>query len=151
MALKNNCKGFTILELVAIMLILSIIAAIAVPNVLSSVNSYRLSCFERIIMTDIRYAQQQSSVNWRQNRVYFSNTNRKIYVKQGTHIIKSDSYPAYVKINRTNFPNNQIEFNEFGNPSRGGSIHISCGNIKHTITVLPVTGRVKLYEYEKYQ
>jgi len=150
MALKNNFKGFTVLELVVIMFVLSIMALIAVPNVRSSINNYRLSCFERIIMTDIRYAQQQSSVNWRESRVYFSNTNRMVYVKQGPKIIKSDKYPVSVKLYHTNFSNNQIEFNEFGNPSKGGSIHISCGSHKHTITVLPVTGRVKIYEYEKF-
>jgi len=73
-----------------------------------------------------------------------------IYVKQGPKITKCDNYPSSVKLDYTNFSNNQIEFNEFGNPSKGGSIHISCGNIKHTITVLPVTGRVKIYEYEKF-
>ena len=150
MALKNNFKGFTVLELAVIMFVLSIMALIAVPNVRSSINNYRLSCFERIIVSDIRCAQQQSSVNWRESRVYFSNTNKMIYVKQGPKIIKSDKYPVSVKLYHTNFSNNQIEFNEFGNPSKGGSIHISCGNTKHTITVLPVTGRVKIYEYEKF-
>ncbi len=150
MALKNNYKGFTVLELSVIMFVLSAMALIAAPNIRSSINNYRLNCFERIIISEIRFAQQEASVNWRENRVYFSNTSRMIYVKQGPKIIKSDPYPDSVKLDYTNFSNNQIEFNEFGNPSKGGSIHISCGNIKHTITVLPVTGRVKLYEYEKY-
>src|SRR6056297_1259001 len=149
MALKNNYKGFTVLELSVIMFVLSAMALIAAPNIRSSINNYRLNCFERIIISEIRFAQQEASVNWRENRVYFSNTSRMVYVKQGPKIIKSDPYPDSVKLDYTNFSNNQIEFNEFGNPSKGGSIHISCGNIKHTITVLPVTGRVKLYEYEK--
>jgi len=148
--LKNNFNGFTVLELLVIILVLSAIALIAVPNIKSSINNYKLSCFERIIISEIRFAQKEASVNWRENRVYFSNTSRMVYVKQGTQITKSDSYPASVKLDYTNFTNNQIEFNEFGNPSKGGSIHISCGKTKHTITVLPVTGRVKLYEYEKH-
>ncbi len=148
--MKGYARGFTAIELLLIVALLSVILAVVAPNIRNSIDNYRLNCFDRIIISDIRFAQQQSSINWRENRVYFSNTNRKISVKQGTHIIKSDSYPASVKLDYTNFTSNQISFNEFGNPAKGGSIHISCGNIKHTITLLPVTGRVKLYEYEKH-
>ena len=148
--MKNNFKGFTVLELAVIMFVLSLMTLIFIPNIKSAVDNHRLSCFERIIVSDIRYAQQQASVNWRENRVYFSNANRMIYVNQGPKVTKSDKYPSSVKLDYSNFSNNQIKFNEFGNPSKGGSIHISCGSHKHTITVLPVTGRVKVYEYEKF-
>ncbi len=147
--MKNNSKGYTMIELSVIVFVLSIVMAIAAPNIRNAMNSYRLNAFDRIIISDIRFAQQQASMNWRESRLYFSDTTRKIYVKQGTKIIKSDLYPNQVKLDYTNFSSNEIKFNEFGNPSRGGSIHVACGNQKHTITILPVTGRVKLYEYEK--
>ncbi|MBK5251159.1 MAG: hypothetical protein JJE29_00715 [Peptostreptococcaceae bacterium] len=148
--MEHNYKGYTMVELVLIVFVLSIIFAIAAPNVRQSMNIYRLNAFDRTIISDLRFAQQQASINWRESRLYFSNTSRKIYVKQGTKIIKSDIYPDSVRLDYTNFTSNEIEFNEFGNPSKGGSIHISCGSQKHTITILPVTGRAKLYEYEKH-
>jgi Tfp pilus assembly protein FimT len=147
--MKDNSKGYTLIELSLIVFVLSIIMAIAAPNIRSAMNSYRLSAFDRIIISDIRFAQQEASINWRESRLYFNNASRKIYVKQGTKIIKSDTYPNLVKLDYTNFSSDEIRFNEFGNPSRGGSIHVACGNQRHTITILPVTGRVKLYEYEK--
>jgi len=146
----NDSDGYTIIELVVIVFVLSIVFTIAVPSVRNLIDSYYLETFDRIIVSDLRYAQRQSMMNWRETRLYFSSFSDKIYIKQGTKIIKSDPYPAFVKLDYTSFTSNEIKFSCSGNPSIGGSIHISCGKKKHTITVLPVTGRVKIYEFEKH-
>jgi len=146
----NAEHGYTIIELVLIVFVLSIVFGIAAPSVRNHLDSYCLKSFDRIIVADLRYAQKKSMMNWRETRVYFSSYSDKIYVKQGTKTIKSDSYPAFVKLDYTSFASNEIKFTCSGNPSTGGSIHVSCGDKKHTITVLPVTGRVKVYEFEKH-
>jgi len=146
----DNSRAFTAIELAIIASLVSIIFMVGAPKIGSHFDSHRLQSFDRIIIADLRYAQRQAYMNWRETRLYFSNSTRKIYIKQGRKIIKSDPYPEGVKLDYTNFKSNEVKFNEFGNPSAGGSIHISCGGIKHTITVLPVTGRVKLYEYERH-
>lgn len=44
-------KGFTITELIAVIVILSIIAAIAVPIILNRVNRFRETSFEKIVLS----------------------------------------------------------------------------------------------------
>lgn len=144
--MKMDAKGYTLVELALIVSILSAMMFMAAPGIRNGMNRYRLNSFARLIAEDLRYAQQQASMNWRSCSLSTNEASQRISVRMGSRIIKSDPYPSFVKIDYTSFASNEVVFNERGNPSKGGSLCISCNGLQYHITVLPVTGRIKIYE-----
>ncbi len=62
----KNKKGFTLVELLAVIVILAIILAIAVPGITGIINSAKKGSFEsdaKMIVTGIEYQVLQSTVN----------------------------------------------------------------------------------------
>lgn len=147
---EKGRTGHTLIELVLIVFILSFLGAAAAPSITDGLNRHRLNGFARIIMEDLRFAQLEASSHWMRCRLHFNNDSRMLTINQGPKLVKSDPYPVGVRLDHTTYPGNEVSFNEHGDPSSGGSLYIASGNLTYTITVLPVTGRTKLYEYERH-
>jgi type IV pilus assembly protein PilA len=62
---KGNKKGFTLVELLAVIVILAVILAIAVPSISGMINSAKRSSFEddtKMILTGLEYQNLQATV-----------------------------------------------------------------------------------------
>jgi type IV pilus assembly protein PilA len=62
---RNNKKGFTLVELLAVIVILAIILAIAVPSISGMINSAKRSSFEddaKMILTGLEYQKLQATL-----------------------------------------------------------------------------------------
>ena len=57
--------------------------------------------------------------------------------------------PQGIQIKTCNFPNNRIRFKRALAPNQGGTIYLVSKNHQVRMTVLPVTGRVKIYPTTK--
>lgn len=147
--MKHHENGYTLVELALIVFILAAMTAAGAPSVKSVLARHRIQCFARLIVADLRWAQRRAMEDWRDCDFYFSAYSDTICIKSGTKIVKSDPFPEGVSVLRTNFTDNEVTFGCRGNPASGGSIYIKSGDFVYTITVLPVTGRVRIYDYEK--
>ncbi len=67
----KNQHGFTLIELVVIIIVLAIIAAVAIPR-LGDVTSMKSGAAAEKIKSDIRYAQELAMTQNRSYRVYFN-------------------------------------------------------------------------------
>ena len=69
--MKRRAAGFTVMELIIVMAILGILAAIAVPNMIGQMPKYRLKGAARQVMGDLMWARMQAVGQKNEFRVFF--------------------------------------------------------------------------------
>ena len=77
--MKNNKKGFTLVELLAVIAILAILVIIALPNVLDLFTSARKSAFH----TEVREVFKQAQTQFVTDSVLVSGSNTRTYASSG--------------------------------------------------------------------
>lgn len=145
---KTN-RGFTLVELLAVLVIFTIIAAVAAQYFGAAFSKARAKVITAELVSDIRYAQQIAIGERINCFVIFDNKNKfysiRIDGNPRPKTLKWVNYDKRIDI-ITNFPENRFHFTSMGAPSSGGTININDGTTKIcTITVLPATGRIKVY------
>jgi prepilin-type N-terminal cleavage/methylation domain-containing protein len=144
-------RGYTLVELMVILLILSIVTSIAVYDIGGFMAYTYIRTALRQIVSDIRFAQQMA-VN--EGRTYYLtfDKNRDLYtIKVTGHpmevIIKRVYLKDGVNLLGTNFIGDEFHFTSLGAPSRGGEINLrDVRGRNYRITILPATGRVRVYD-----
>jgi prepilin-type N-terminal cleavage/methylation domain-containing protein len=146
-----NRKGFALVELLVVLIILSLVLAIGQPVFSSALSSAKGRGAVRELVNDLRYAQQMAIGTGENHYLVFDR-------EQELYLIKIVGYPLakVLKVVRlegkldimgTSFPDDSLHFTSLGAPSRGGTINLQDKRNKlYTITVLPATGRVKVYD-----
>lgn len=145
---KTN-RGFTLVELLAVLAIFTIISAVATQNFGIILSKARMNTTIMELVSDIRYAQQIAIGERINCYIVFDNKNKFYSIRVDANplpkIIKWVNFDKKINL-ITNFPDNRFHFTSMGAPSSGGTIDINYGTTKIcTITVLPATGRVRVY------
>ncbi len=141
-------KGFTMIELLLVLMVavLFVSTGLSITNATGRRDLYIAA---RSVQTLIRQSQDYA---YGEGSIYcvgfYTSTNECEQIRQ--HEVMSEAnIPRGIKINSTNFPEGRLFFTRQLTPSRGGSIYMSSRAHKVRITVLPVTGRVKIYPITK--
>lgn len=144
----KQSKGFFTVELLAVLVIISIIAAIATQNFASALSNARVKTTVMELVADMRHAQQIAMGQRIYCYVIFDNSNKFYSIQVNDNpmpkIIKRVYFDKKIDIN-SNFTGNRFHFTDLGAPSDGGTINISGSGKTYTITILPATGRIKVY------
>jgi len=156
--LRGKDHGFTIVELLIVVVILSIVALTAIP-MMSSAASIQIRSAANIIASDIEYARSMAISRGQNHKVVFDKDadSYKIVDPNGTvqHPVKkgfpyevnfrNESRLSRVDITNAVFNSGQtVVFDCLGSPDSGGTVNLQAGAISATIRVEPVTGFVSI-------
>jgi prepilin-type N-terminal cleavage/methylation domain-containing protein len=146
------CGGFSLVELVMVVVIIAILAAMAVPRFGDSLAHRRVEAAARRIAADLALAQRRAKATSASHTVVF-NTGGHAYVVEGAQdldhpgdvyevSLADDPYRAVITaiVLGADTPR-KIVFDGYGVPDSGGTIVVEAGGNQKTVTVDPDTGR----------
>lgn len=163
---EGKQKGFTIMELVIVAVIISIGAALAVPKFHGVITKLKFKSAGRNIVSTLRLARANAISKRAQFGVYFDVENRQyVFYKDlqnldsyaldpGDSIITLVTLPPNLNFGHTSFDNGAVVFFSDGAASASGSVYlyVTEGYDYLTVDILASTGRVKLikHSYDYY-
>lgn len=145
---QNNNKGFSLLELLLVVAVLGILAAIAVPRFSSADAQRDLDNAARQLVVDLRWTSQMAVNSVETVKVVFVNVSPFGYrVVQGaaeTVIKPTQSFPATVSFSAVVSP---VSFDVYGKPTGAADVAITLQNTAgqtRTVNIDYLTGRVRM-------
>jgi prepilin-type N-terminal cleavage/methylation domain-containing protein len=161
--LSNNLsvrhKGFSLLEMSLVVVLLAVLTAMAVPRFAGSANNYRVSLAARKVAADLGRARADAWSRGVHRTVTF-NTAALQYTLTGVAdmnnsaladtVVSLNTSPYNLTQMSTNFaPANAmglplVIFDGYGMPNSGGTVTVTSGTLSQTVTVNATTGNITI-------
>jgi type II secretion system protein H len=155
--LQKTPPGFSLLEIVVVMLILAILAAVAGPRYAAAMQRYQLEAAAKRLSGDLEHARRYAKMQGKPQLVVFTPANHQ-YTFPGLQDIHRAAADYLVQLQHTEYPaeivsvtfgsaNNkstQVTFDMYGRPDAGGSVVIAVGGDQRTIQVDAATGMISV-------
>jgi len=145
--------GFSIVELLMVLLIMSIVAATATPSFYRSLRYHELESAARRLKLDLEQARHAARVNSQAQSLTFSNATTYT-LSSGVESLKSPGQTYTVDLASTpyeldgvtiNFGGpTTVSFDGYGNASVGGTIVLALGDRTRTVTLNSTTGQITI-------
>lgn len=142
--------GFSLVELVVVIAIVCIIAAIAMPRYAEASGRYRIEAATRRLMSDIAFTQARARArSLSQSMTFYVGSGRFQFVSLSdpdrptttyTVDLGLDPYRSQIRSASFGASGTTLTFNGFGVPTRGGSVVLEAGGLSKTIAVDADTG-----------
>jgi len=145
--------AFTILELVLVLAIVLVLAAVAAPRFAGATGRYRLDSAATKVVADLSYARSLANTTSQSKTILFDVANDRITISGISDLKQSaDEYvtdlaaaPYHVGLESADFDGNAaVTFNIHGVPDAGGQIVLGAGGRQVTIVVDAETGRASV-------
>jgi prepilin-type N-terminal cleavage/methylation domain-containing protein len=148
---RRHLRAFTLFELLIVMLIISIAAAVAVPRYASSVGRYRAESAARRIAADLNLARAKAKAASSTRNVSFNTTTgtytlaglRDIDHAAAPYTVNLAGAPYYVTIAYADFGGApQVQFDMYGGVLWGGTVKVRTGDFERTVTLVKADGTI---------
>jgi prepilin-type N-terminal cleavage/methylation domain-containing protein len=148
---RRTTRGFTIVELLLVMVIVAVCCAIGLPRYGRAVAQYRARCAAQRIVADLMLAAQEARSASAPRTVVFETGNNRYRMvgiadldqPGATYAVRLSDDPYRVSLISADFAGDAtIVFDGFGAPDSGGAIVVGCGDFTRTVTVEPASGRI---------
>ncbi len=142
-------RGFTLVELVMVVAIIGVLAALAVPRFALASNRYRAKLGADRVMRDIAYARARAISLGAQQTINFYSASTS-YTIVGMQNPDAPAKPYTVALTAEPYRCTKLEinfggtetltFNGFGVPTAGGTVTVQAGGYQCVVTVAAGTG-----------
>lgn len=145
---KVSSRGFTLLELLVVLLVLATAAALAAPAIGRSTDAVRVRAEVAGFAAMLRHAREQAIVTGRPHSVVVDPAAGQITIvapaetTSEDQVLKRRSIPAGWGVDAPTPGALSVRFEPQGNSS-GGDFRLVVGGFAYRVTVDPVTGRVR--------
>ena len=149
---RAAAKGFSLIELVVVMVVLGVMTAIAVPRLTSVAVRQRADAAARRVAADLDLARRHARATGRPVIVRIDPTAHRITLVgvdpaigdgAGDYRVTLTDSPYHTRIVDASFNNTDtIAFNGFGVADHGGTITLSAGGEQRTLTLDASSGGV---------
>ncbi len=144
--------GFTIIELAAVLVIISIVAAIAVPRYNTALSRYRAQFAAQRIAADLELVQNDARAQSAAKQIDFDTINNKHTIsditdfdgKTGAYTVDLSAAPYYADVTAVFMSSGQqsVIFDGHGLPNATGFIVVVVGGFQHIINVYQDSGKI---------
>ena len=151
----KRCGGFSLFELVIVMVIVAIMAAIATPRYGQAIARYRTAAAARKVAADLTLARKRARVSSTSQVVNFDVANNG-YQLPGVADMKTSasdysvilsSAPYHARIVSADFDGDgDVTFDGYGVPDSGGTVVVAVGNYSKTIVLDADSGKAEVQE-----
>ncbi|MEP9412349.1 MAG: prepilin-type N-terminal cleavage/methylation domain-containing protein [Candidatus Brocadia sp.] len=145
----NNQKGFSLIEMLIVVVILTVLSGIAIPVYVSMKPSIRLSGATRQIMGDLMWARMQAISQNNEFKIFFLDNHRyrildddngNGFIDNAEKTVTKDIQEKYYDVTFTSTAN--PIFHQSGNAAPAATITLINSHGTKTITIA-ITGRVR--------
>ncbi len=145
--------GFSLLEVLLVLAIVAIFAAVAAPRYGRASGRYRADLAARRVMADLRLAQSSAKAASSSRTVSFSTATDQYQLSNvpaldgasANYTVVLSVPPYRADLTSVNFDGgSQVIFTGWGLPDKGGTVALSAGAEQRTVVVDGATGRISL-------
>lgn len=142
--------GFSMLELALVIVIISIVAAIAIPRYANAISHYRADMAARRIAADLLLAQNNAQISSTSRTVTFSTVSNQYTIPAmddldsppTSYVIKLGDDPYKATLVSASFgDDSSVIFDGYGVPDNGGQVVVQAGHFSKTVVLNADTGR----------
>ena len=138
-------RGYSLVEIISVLLLLGIMAAFAVPKFFNADSSFSLERASALIRSDIRYVQHLAMTRADNKKAVFTLGGTSYELRSSDDsVLKTVDLPSGVTVSSADI---SYTFNSLGEPVAGGGGAVTIaggGGAQRTITVASYTGRVTI-------